>query len=210
VIEETPGIVLVTTSSQNIDRIVTIFKAAVRAGWKLIIDFYTAEILERLKTYAKLPQASWHQIKVCYPQILARWFEQLDLDYILARHRQNGIKWAQIRKMENNAVMLIRAGFLYDIKKFLSLDGATWIYSLWPGYFERNKPLRNLKTYLKDKGVRYEYLHTSGHAKLEDLKKLVDAMAPETVIPIHSFHPDKFKDYFPNVRLVNDGEIVNL
>ena len=35
-------------------------------------------------------------------------------------------------------------------------------------------------------------------------------MAPEMVIPIHSFHPDKFKDYFPNVRLVNDGEVVNL
>jgi ribonuclease J len=70
--------------------------------------------------------------------------------------------------------------------------------------------LQNLKSYLEEKGVRYEYLHTGGHAKLEDLKKLVDAMAPEMVIPIHSFHPDKFKDYFPNVRLVNDGEVINL
>jgi len=84
------------------------------------------------------------------------------------------------------------------------------IYSLWPGYFERSKTLQNLKSYLEDKGVRYEYLLTSGHAKLKDLKKLVDAMALKMVIPIHSFHPDKFKDYFPNVRLVNDGEIVNL
>jgi hypothetical protein len=40
--------------------------------------------------------------------------------------------------------------------------------------------------------------------------KLVDAMAPEMVIPIHSFHPDKYKDYFPNVRLAEDGQIVNL
>ncbi|MFC1812861.1 MBL fold metallo-hydrolase [Thermodesulfobacteriota bacterium] len=210
VIKKTPGIVLVTTSSQNIDRLVTIFKATIRTDRKLIIDFYTAEILERLKTYAKLPQASWPQIRVCYPQLLARRFEKLGLNDILTRHRQNGIKWAQVREMENNAVMLIRAGFLFDLKRFLSLEDATWIYSLWPGYFERSKPLRNLKSYLEDKGVRYEYLHTSGHAKLEDLKKLVDAMAPEMVIPIHSFHPEKFKDYFPNVRLVNDGEIVNL
>ena len=50
VIEETLGIVLVTTSSQNIDRIVTIFRAAKRTNRRLIIDFYTAEILERLKT----------------------------------------------------------------------------------------------------------------------------------------------------------------
>ena len=46
--------------------------------------------------------------------------------------------------------------------------------------------------------------------KLEDMKKLVDAMVPEMVLPIHSFHPDKFKDYFPSVRLVDDGEVVNL
>ena len=209
-IEKTPGIVLVTTSSQNIDRLVTIFKATIRTDRKLIIDFYTAEILERLKTYAKLPQASWAKVKVCYPQLLARRFEKLGLNDILARHRQNGIRWTKIREVENNAVMLIRAGFLWDIKRHLDLSGATWIYSLWPGYFERSKPLRNLKSYLEDKGVRYEYLHTSGHAKLEDLKKLVDAMAPEMVIPIHSFHPDKFKDYFPNVRLVDDSEVVNL
>lgn len=80
------------------------------------------------------------------------------LDDILVRHRQNGIKWTRINEIENNVVMLIRAGFLYDIKRFLGLEGATWIYSLWRGYFERSKPLRNLKSYLEDKGVRYEYL----------------------------------------------------
>ena len=210
IIEETPGIVLVTISSQNIDRIVTVFKAAVQTGRKLIIDFYTAEILERLKTFAKLPQASWANIRVCYPQLLGRWFEKLGLDDILARHRKNGIRWSRIREDEANAVMLIRAGFLYDIKRFLSLENATWIYSLWPGYFDRSESLRNLKSYFEDKGIRYEYLHTSGHATLEDLKKLFDAMTPEMVIPIHSFHPEKFKDYFPNVRLVDDGEIVRL
>jgi ribonuclease J len=210
VIEETPGIALVTTSSQNIDRIVTIFRAAKRTGRKLIIDFYTAEILDRLKTYANLPHASWPRIRVCYPQLLSRRFEELGLKDILARHRENGIKWTRVNEMENDTVMLIRAGFLWDIKKFLGLNGATWIYSLWPGYFEKSKPLRNLKSYLEGKSVRYEYLHTSGHAKIEDMKKLVDAIAPDNIIPIHSFYPDKFKSYFKNVKLVKDGETVNL
>jgi ribonuclease J len=210
VIEETPGIALVTTSSQNIDRIVTIFRAAKRTGRKLIIDFYTAEILDRLKTYANLPHASWPRIRVCYPQLLSRRFEELGLKDILDRHRENGIKWTRVNEMENDTVMLIRAGFLWDIKKFLGLNGATWIYSLWPGYFEKSKPLRNLKSYLEDKSVRYEYLHTSGHAKIEDMKKLVDAIAPDNIIPIHSFYPDKFKSYFKNVKLVKDGETVNL
>ena len=114
----------VTTSSQNIDRLVTIFRATKRTGRRFVIDFYTAEILERLKTYAKLPRASWAKIRVCYPQLLARRFEQLGLDDILVRHRQNGIKWTRINEIENNVVMLIRAGFLYDIKRVLGLEGA--------------------------------------------------------------------------------------
>ena len=210
VIEQTSGIVMVTTSSQNIDRIVTIFKATKRTGRILIIDFYTAEILERLKTYAKIPQASWRAVRVCYPYFLGKRFEELGLKDILVKHRENGIKWTRINEIEDRAVILIRAGFLWDIKRHLDLNDATWIYSLWPGYFKRSKPLRKLRAYLEGKDVQYEYLHTSGHAKLEDMKKLVDAMVPEMVIPIHSFHPDKFKDYFPNVRLVDDGEIVNL
>ena len=43
---ETEGIHLVWTSSQNIDRLVTIFRAAKRAGRVLVIDLYTAVVLE--------------------------------------------------------------------------------------------------------------------------------------------------------------------
>ncbi len=209
-IEQTPGIVLVTTSSQNIDRIVTLFKASQKAGRMLIIDFYTAEILDRLKMYAKIPQPSWSQIRVCYPQHLARYFEKLGLDDILKRHRKNGIRWTRINEIKDNALLLIRSGFLREIKKFLDLKDATWIYSMWSGYFERSKPLRNLKAFLQGKGVRCEHLHTSGHATLSDLKKLVDAVTLDMIIPIHSFYPDKFQEYFPNVRRVDDGEILTI
>jgi len=30
------------------------------------------------------------------------------------------------------------------------------------------------------------------------------------LIPIHSFHSEKFKDYFTNVRLVKDGEVLRI
>jgi ribonuclease J len=209
-IDQTRGIVLVSASSQNIDRVVTIFKAAKQTGRRLIIDFYTAEILDRLKEYARLPHASWGPIRVCFPRFVAGYFEKLGLTDIIERHRSNGIRWTRLNEMENKAVMLIRPGFLWDIKKFLDLKDATWIYSMWPGYFEKSPSLRKLRSYLESKKVRYEYIHTSGHAMLSDLKRLAEAMSPEMVIPIHSFYPDKFKDYFPNVRRVKDGEIVNL
>ena len=136
----------------------------------MIIDFYTAEVLDRLKNYARLPQPSWGPIRVCYPFYVAKRFETMGLDSILKKHRSNGIRWTRLNEIESKAVMLIRPGFLYDIKKFLDLKGATWIYSMWPGYFEKSRSLRKLRSYLESKNVRYEYIHTSGHAMLSDLK----------------------------------------
>ena len=210
IIEQTQGITLVTTSSQNIDRIVTIFKAAQRCDRMFIIDFYTAEILEILKKYAKLPNATWPRIRVCYPQFLARQFEKKGLNDILGRHRKNGIKWDRINEKRDKIVMLIRPGFMFDIKRFVDLNNATWIYSMWPGYFEKSQSLQRLKSFLFEQGIKYNYLHTSGHAKLNDLKKFVHKLSPKTIIPIHSFYPEKFSELFANVRMLADGEEINI
>jgi hypothetical protein len=53
---QTPGMPLVWCSGQNIDRIVTIFKACRDAGRQFILDMYTAEML-RATGNKKLPQA---------------------------------------------------------------------------------------------------------------------------------------------------------
>ena len=209
-IQESPGIVLVSASSQNIDRLVTIFKANMRTQRLFIIDFYTAEILEKLGKYANIPQASWSRIRVCYPKRFAKWFKMLGLSDILEKHHQNGIKWTRLQEIENKAVILIRPGFLWEIEQFLNLKGATWIYSMWPGYFKTSKPLNKLQTYFENKGVRVEYLHTGGHAKKEDLVRMVDSLKPSMLIPIHSFHSENFKDDFTNVRLVKDGEVLQI
>jgi ribonuclease J len=209
-IQDSPGIVMVSASSQNIDRLVTLFRATVRSQRLFIIDFYTAEVLEKLGKYANVPQASWPKIRVCYPKPLARRFEMLGLNDILKRHIQNGVRWTRIHEIEDKVVMLMRPGFLFNIKKFLSLRGATWIYSMWPGYFKKGNPLNEMRAYFEAKGVRIEYLHTGGHAKKEDLVKMANTINPSMLIPIHSFHSEKFKDIFNNVRLVKDGEVLQI
>ena len=101
---------------------------------------------------------------------------------------------------------MIRPGFLPNIKRSINLEGAVWIYSMWRGYLERSKPLKNMKKYLEDKGVKFCFMHTSGHATISDLKSLVEAMRPGFVIPIHSFYPEKYESYFDNVKQLSDGE----
>ena len=48
--------------------------------------------------------------------------------------------------------------------------------------------------------------HASGHAFITDLQRLVGALAPTRVVPIHSFAGDRFEHFFPRVERRRDGE----
>jgi ribonuclease J len=49
--------------------------------------------------------------------------------------------------------------------------------------------------------------HTSGHASIADLQRLVEALQPERVVPIHTAAPGLFAQHFKNVALCTDGEV---
>jgi ribonuclease J len=210
VIQETAGIVLVSAASMNIDRLVTIFKAATRTNRYFVTDFYTAEILKRLGRFAKLPQPSWPRVKICYSRLMRARFRKLGLNEILERQDQNAIRWSWFTHNGSRSVFLIRPNFMEEIDKFINLNGASWIYSLWPGYLESSRSLQELQSYLKEKKVRIEVLHTSGHAKISDLIRLVEIIKPNLVVPMHTFYPDDYSHFLERVRILKDGEVFTL
>ena len=54
-------------------------------------------------------------------------------------------------------------------------------------------------------------IHTSGHADIGTLKKMVDAIKPKCIVPIHTFHGKDYKNVFTlTVVLLKDGEIIQM
>ena len=52
-----------------------------------------------------------------------------------------------------------------------------------------------------------EVIHTSGHASIVDLKRLVEAMAPDLLVPVHTFEGDQYRALFgADVRRHTDGK----
>jgi hypothetical protein len=49
-------------------------------------------------------------------------------------------------------------------------------------------------------------IHTSGHVLPEDIVGFVNSLKPKTVVPVHTFEPQKFAKRFSNVKMLNDGE----
>ena len=85
-------------------------------------------------------------------------------------------------------------------------NGARMIWSQWDGYLssDTNRPFQ---VKLTERGVTLEVIHTSGHASIVDLKRLAVAMAPDVLIPVHTFEGERYRELFgTNVIRRIDGE----
>lgn len=88
------------------------------------------------------------------------------------------------------------------------------IYSKWTGYLEGKHADPKVKDFIGNN--RMEKLHTSGHAYVETIEKLVRLTNPKVIIPMHTECAETFgkipalAPYQDKVRALRDGEAFSL
>jgi ribonuclease J len=92
-----------------------------------------------------------------------------------------------------------------EIEKADCLGGATAVWSQWSGYLQQPGSNR-LFEFLKKYEIPLIQHHASGHGYLPDLQRLTRALAAKRIVPIHSFAPHRFQEFFDGVELRVDGE----
>lgn len=199
------GMAFVQCSSQNIDRIVSVFRASKRANRKLVIDLYTAAILKATGNKS-IPQSDWKDIALYIPERQKWIIVDRSLFDIKDSHSSNRIYRDSLLRNKSKYVLIFRGLHIPDLELEPELiKDSEYIYSLWEGYWEDDKH-KTIKDFIDKYKINRTVIHSSGHACLDDLKRLVDAMKPQAVVPIHSFHPEKYHELFSNTKLHQDGE----
>lgn len=198
----------INTSSQNIDRIVSIYRACKETGRVFVIDPYTAHILEaaRSVSYA-IPQHDWNKnMKVFITE--NRFTKIMQKDDTISRFAQSKIEYEDIIKDKGRYLIKDSYSTRNRFANNKGLSDTILIYSVWRGYLERDE---KMCAFWEDNGVPIVHVHTSGHAHKADLKKFADALRPKVIIPIHTFSPDKYKECFDNqIKVCEDREIIDL
>ncbi len=204
-----PHMSLVFCSAQNLDRLVTIYRAVKQTHKTMVIDLYTAFTLHKLTCLSdRLPQWHWPEIQI------APWmYQQQRLadaghgEFVEATRP----KWTNMRKMKargKDIVLLMRSN-----RKMANIETALGdesrlvqvLWSMWDGYWADDQHVR---PFCEKYGINRTYVHTSGHASWSDLKRLIEGLKPVTVVPIHTEHAGVFAQNFNNVILPSDGESV--
>lgn len=216
VIKNDQGSVFLLCSSQNIDRIVSAYRAAKRAGRIFVVDIYTAWILKQISAVSEnSPTIEWPLIKVLSRgRTAASHYKTVKSnpeyfgEFVRSLYKSDNML-TQEEIVQNPSQFFIKSSFVQLLKDKLKSDSVSVIYSMWLGYLDEDR-IGNSYAYLPkikhDPEIKLIQIHTSGHAVLDDLKKMVEAIKPKTIIPIHTEHGDKYEDHFSSVLRLEDGE----
>jgi len=219
VFKQTKGINLVYCSGQNIDRLVTIYRACKKTGKTFLIDFYTANVLRNInkRVNSSIPfpsKTNFPEINVYYPHFLTNRVvslgkkEETIIQFLPHKFDKN-----KLNDLSDKLVMLVRPSCKYDVEHFLhNLSDGCFIYSMYHGYKESNLKTKKFLDFITGKGMPIVDLHTSGHADLNVLKKMAAAVNPKNIVPIHTFEADRYADILDAYHIVNvnDKETIKI
>ena len=121
----TPGMVLVACSAQNIDRVVTIYRAAKQTERTLIVDAYAAEVLKATSNvHIPKPVRGWHDVSVFIPQAQRVHLVRKNIAAIVDSYRGFRLWPEQLAEHAPRSVMLFRPWMFHDLERAKALTGA--------------------------------------------------------------------------------------
>ena len=200
------GFVGVCASAQNIDRVVSVYRACRRTGRTLVLDLYAMEVL-RATGNPNIPAAGWTNLRVYVPEYQRRHIVRTERFDLIDRYKRHRIYRETLGPMLRRTAMLLRPAMLPDIDLMAGAwDGARLIWSQWDGYLGQ-PGIVEFRAKLAERNVSLEMIHTSGHASVADLRRLAAAFMPDALVPVHTFQADQFAELFGgHVTRRRDGE----
>ncbi|MDE7387279.1 MAG: hypothetical protein K2N28_09105 [Muribaculaceae bacterium] len=191
---------VVYVSSTNIDRLFSLYHAALRAHRPFFVDSYQKQIMDIVAGRDTI----WGKSSLYKYNVNQKPRELIEQHYEFVAN-DKFIDFVT----EHGYVLVARQGDRFDnlLSKLPDNDRVKYL-SMWNGYL--NKRLAAYNPILaKSVGSEYKYMHTSGHCDMTSLDKLISMLRPKAVIPIHTDNPRAFADLFCDkwpVILLNDGE----
>ena len=192
---------VVYLSSTNIDRLFSLYHAALRAKRVFLVDAYQKKIMDIVTHKDSLwGKSGLYQYGEYEPKVL-----KYDKGEFLVTDEFKDY----LDKL--GYVLIARATLRFD-NLVEQLPGEKQKYlSMWKDYVNKNSEAYNEKL-ANSLGTRFEHIHTSGHSDMNSMREVFRLLHPKALIPIHTDAPEKFEELFSDewpVKLLNDGDSVS-
>ena len=206
-LKQTEGLALGMLSPQNVDRLVTYYRAAVRSARTLVLDPYAAFILYMIHHECSVPDPFQDRnTRIFLTEEFRRSFAGRRLRKLEPKMKNADISRDAILAAPERMLMIFRERMYEKIFDGHLPTGSRVFYSYWPGYLERPR-LKELRKRLEASGCAFELVHASGHIYAPDIREFISRANPRQLIPIHTTAAEKMLRRFPHsVTLLREGE----
>ena len=196
---------VVYLSSTNIDRLFSLYKAAQNAGRRFCVDEYQKKIMDAVVesdsmwTHSPLYQYGKDELKPLM-------YHKFDKDRFF-------ILDSFIDALDTYGYVLIaRSSDRFDDLLGKIRGEKVKVLSMWNGYVKEGSDAYN-ENLAKSLDEDFDYMHTSGHIDMADLRYFFRLLHPKGIIPIHTENPEAFAKEFSDewpIIVLNDGDSISL
>ncbi len=205
-IQSAPGLMLASFSPQHVDRLVGFFRASKKTNRIFVADAYTAFVMHLIASETSIPRPECSEhVKVFFPRFLEEKIQRKGQEKHFSFMVPAKVGLTEIRSNPSKYVMIFRPSMLDSDFGGTFSEDTRCIYSRWRGYLDR-PDWQPVKVALDEANGKLIESHTSGHIFYDDIVDFIGQINAKTVVPIHTFEPDKFAEFSPNLRILTDGE----
>lgn len=211
IVSESENLVFADFNFKDVDRMRTFFRIAKESGRKFVVKINDAYFLKYLSqdSHLDVPNIDDENIIIYLPKRGSGKYD--DRDY---RGRDKAFldlhnTWTaeQIAARPNKALCAI--GF-YSFTALIDMKvkpGATYIHSASEPHNEEEEASEDrINAWIEKFGMKKFQSHCSGHARGRDLLNVVSEIGAKTLFPVHTEHPDSYKQVSDNVVMIKEGE----
>jgi ribonuclease J len=215
------GLIIADFSPRNFERMDTFSRIAQETGRTLVVtakDLYLLHALECADGTCRFPGLG------IYAELADITKRKWETEVVMGRASH---QYVSHRELHQNPGEYIVCFSFFDIKHLLDIkpQGGLYIYSSCEAFTEEMAiDFKRLWQWIrrfgleargfaigKDGSLQFDSrYHASGHASAPDLAWIIDQVDPDILIPVHTKNHQWFADTFSNVRIMKDGERLDL
>ena len=203
-------LVVATFYPRDVDRMRTFLEAAKRTGRTFVLSAKAAHLLGTLAADPRIDAKKLvtdDAVRVYFRDMSRPKPWEAELHGLL---KDRAVDSGWVRKHQGDLILQLDFEHLAELIDIAPEPGAQFIHSKSEPFEEKEVNEEVLRNWLGTFGMTHNQLHASGHLSALEVRQAIEQINPEVVIPIHTEHPELFKDFHPRVKLPRNRSSIDL
>ncbi len=193
-------LVIVTFYPRDVDRIKTFHGVAAETKRQFVLSAKTAHLLVAMKkdTRIEVPDVLRDpNILVYFRQLMKEDTWEKDLK---AKVASKAVDATYVNRHQGELMLQLDFYQLPELVDLKPIPGSLFLHSKSEPFDEEDVEAQVKDNWLARFKLNPVHLHASGHCSEPEMRDLVRAVNPKSVIPVHTEHPDRFTAFGPKVQ----------